>query len=78
VLLSKDFLALVGLGFLIAIPVAWYVMNRWLENFAYHINIRLSIFLLSGAIALLIALATVSWQSIRAAIANPAKSLRTE
>ncbi len=78
VLLSKDFLALVGMGFMIAIPVAWFVMNRWLENFAYHINIGLGIFLLAGAIALLIALATVSWQSIRAAVANPVESLHNE
>ncbi|HKI43931.1 MAG TPA: ABC transporter permease [Balneolales bacterium] len=78
VLLSKDFLKLVGIGFLIAIPVAWFAMNRWLENFAYHIHIGPGIFLLAGAIALLIALATVSWQSIRAAIEDPVNSLRNE
>jgi putative ABC transport system permease protein len=77
-LLSKDFLKLVALGFVIAVPIAWYAMNRWLADFAYKIEIGPGIFLLAGGLALLIALATVSWQSIRAALANPVDSLRSE
>jgi putative ABC transport system permease protein len=77
-LLSKDFLTLVLLGFVIAIPIAWYAMHRWLTNFAYHIDIGVGIFAVAGTIALLIAVATVSWQSIRAALANPVDSLRNE
>jgi putative ABC transport system permease protein len=77
-LLSKDFLTLVLLGFVIAIPIAWYAMHRWLTNFAYHIDIGVGIFALAGTIVLLIAVATVSWQSIRAALANPVESLRNE
>ncbi|MGF1671133.1 MAG: ABC transporter permease [Balneolaceae bacterium] len=77
-LLNKDFLKLVLLGFLIAVPVAWYAMNQWLADFAYRIEIGAGIFLLSGAAAVLIALFTVSWQSIRAATLNPVESLRSE
>ncbi len=77
-LLSKDFIKLVALGFIIAVPIAWYGMNRWLADFAYKIDIGPGIFLLAGGLALLIALATVSWQSIRAALANPVESLRSE
>ncbi len=78
VLLSKDFLKLVLLGFIIAIPIAWYAMNQWLQDFAYRIELGAGIFLLAGGLALVIALATVSWQSIRAALANPTESLRSE
>jgi putative ABC transport system permease protein len=77
-LLSKDFLKLVLIGNLIAWPVAWYLMHKWLENFAYQINISFWVFLLAGVLALLIALLTVSYQSIRAALSNPVKSLRSE
>ncbi|HTS44754.1 MAG TPA: ABC transporter permease [Puia sp.] len=77
-LLSKDFLKLVLLAFVIATPVAWYAMNGWLRNFAYRININWWIFAGAGIAALLIALITVSFQAIKAAIANPVKSLRTE
>ena len=77
-LLSKDFLKLVGFGFVIAIPVAWYAMHEWLQNFAYHIDIGAGIFAVAGVVAILIALATVSWQSVKAAIANPVESLRNE
>jgi putative ABC transport system permease protein len=77
-LLSKDFLKLVAIGFVIAVPIGWYAMHRWLQNFAYKINMSWWIFLLAGGIALVIALATVSWQSIRAALANPVDSLRNE
>ncbi len=65
-------------GFVIAIPIAWYAMNRWLEDFAYRIEIGPGVFLLAGLAAVLIALATVSWQSVKAALANPINSLRTE
>jgi putative ABC transport system permease protein len=77
-LLSLDFLKLVVLSFVIAAPLAWYFMHRWLEDFAYHTNLNIWVFLLAGICALLIALFTVSFQAIKAAIANPVKSLRTE
>ena len=77
-LLSKDFLKLVILAVVIASPLAWYVMNKWLQNFAYRVSIGWWVFLAAGIIAVLIALITVSIQSIKAAIANPVKSLRTE
>ena len=77
-MLSKDFLKLVFISILIASPVAWWAMNKWLQDFAYKINIGWWVFALAGAVALLIALITVSFQAIKAAIANPVKSLRTE
>jgi len=77
-LLSKDFLFLVLIAFLVASPLAWLAMRQWLQNFAYHIDIQWWIFLLAGAMALVIALLTVSVQAIKVAIANPVKSLRTE
>ncbi|MEX0721018.1 MAG: ABC transporter permease, partial [Balneolaceae bacterium] len=75
-LLSKDFIKLVTIGFVIAIPIAWYAMNTWLADFAYRIEIGPGIFVLAGSAALIIALLTVSWQSIKAAIANPVNSLK--
>ncbi|HMB92407.1 MAG TPA: ABC transporter permease [Rhodothermales bacterium] len=77
-LLSKDFLQLVGVAFVVAVPIAYFLMNRWLADFAYHIRIGLGVFLLTGALVLCIALATVSYQSIKAALADPVKSLRHE
>ena len=77
-MLSKDIVKLVILSALIATPVAWLAMNNWLQNFAYRISLSGWIFLVAGAIAILIALATVSYQAIKAALANPVKSLRTE
>ena len=77
-LFARDFLQLVLIAFLIAGPLGWYVMHSWLRDFAYRINISWWIFVLSGAVALLIALLTVSHQALRAAMANPVKSLRTE
>ncbi len=77
-LLSKDFLKLVLIAAIIAFPVAWYAMTHWLEDFAYRINIRWWVFLLSAVLALFVALATVSFQAIKAALANPVKSLRME
>ncbi len=78
VLLSRDFIKLVLLAILIATPVAWFVMSRWLEDFAYRTEIGVGVFLLAGCAALLIALLTISSQSIKAALANPVDSLRNE
>jgi putative ABC transport system permease protein len=78
VLLSKDFAKLVAIATIIGVPIAWFAMNKWLQDFAYRISIEWWMFLLSGCTAILIALITVSFQSIKAAIANPVKSLRTE
>ncbi|MFD1145185.1 ABC transporter permease [Larkinella insperata] len=77
-LLSKDFLKLVFVSILIASPVAWYVMSHWLQEFAYKIEVGWWIFVLAGAGALFVAFLTVSFQSIKAALANPVKSLKTE
>jgi len=77
-ILSKDFLKLVILAFFITVPLAWYVMNKWLQDFAYRINITWWMFAMTGLIVLLIALITVGFRVIKAAVANPVKSLRTE
>jgi putative ABC transport system permease protein len=77
-LLSKDFIKLVIIAFIIASPVAWFVMHNWLQDFAYRIHISWWIFIAAGLLAIMIALATISFQAIKAAIANPVKSLRTE
>ena len=77
-LLSKDFVRLVLLANLIAWPVSWWAMNKWLQNFAYRIEISWWIFALAGGLALVIALLTVSTQAIRAALANPVEALRYE
>ena len=77
-LLSKEFIKLVLLANLVAWPIAWYGMNKWLQNFAYRIEMSWWIFFLAGGIALVIALLTVSVQAIRAASANPVESLRYE
>ncbi|PWT78780.1 MAG: hypothetical protein C5B59_01060, partial [Bacteroidetes bacterium] len=77
-LLSKDFVKLVIIAFLVACPAAWFIMHHWLENFAYRINMSPWLFLWAGTLALVIALATISFQALRAAFANPVKSLRTE
>ena len=77
-LLSRDFLILVCTSLLIASPVAWWAMDKWLENYTYHISIEWWVFAIAGALSILIALATVSYQAIKAAVANPVKSLRTE
>jgi putative ABC transport system permease protein len=77
-ILSKDFLLLVIISFVIASPMAWYIMHKWLQDFAYRIDISWWVFLLAGMVALLIALFTVSYQSIKAALTNPVKSLKTE
>ena len=77
-LLSKEFLVLVIIAALIAFPLGWWAMNKWLEDFAYRIHIAWWVFPVAGIVALLIALLTVSFQAIKAALANPVKSLRTE
>ena len=77
-LLSKDFIKLVGISFLIAFPLGFYLVNRWLRDFAYRIEVSLWMFFLAAAITLLIALLTISFKSIKAAMANPVESLRTE
>ena len=77
-LLSKDFIVLVAVAILIASPLAWITVNKWLQDFAYRINISWWIFFVAGLAAVLIAVATVSFQAIKAAIANPVDSLRTE
>ncbi|MFW2477427.1 MAG: ABC transporter permease, partial [Sediminibacterium sp.] len=77
-MLSKDFLLLVFIATIIAFPVSWWVMNNWLQGFAFRINIEWWVFILSGFIAILIAMITVSAQAIKASLTNPVKSLRTE
>ncbi len=77
-LLSKDFMRLVLIAILIASPLAWYAMTKWLEDFAYKVDIEWWMFALAGGLAIVIALLTVSFQSIKAALMNPVKSLRSE
>ena len=77
-MLSKEFLKLVLIASVIAFPVAWWAMNKWLQSFAYRVNISWWIFAVAGLATLLIALLTVSFRAIKAAIANPVNSLRTE
>lgn len=78
VMLNKDFIKWVGLAFIIAIPIAWYAMHIWLEGFAYKTTISWWIFAISGILAFLVTLMTVSWQSFKAAIANPVEALKNE
>jgi putative ABC transport system permease protein len=77
-LLAFDFMKLVVIAIIIATPVSWYFMNKWLQDFAYKINVGWFVFVLAGLLAMVIALLTISFQSIKAALANPVKSLRTE
>lgn len=76
--LSSGFIAMVFLSIVIAMPLSWWIMNKWLEDFAYRIHISWWMFAAVGIMALLIALLTVSFQAIKAALANPVKNLRTE
>jgi putative ABC transport system permease protein len=78
ILLSKDFLLLVLAAMIIATPLAWYGMNQWLQNYAFRINISWWIIGLTGMVAVLIAIITVSSQAIKAAFSNPVDSLRSE
>lgn len=75
-LLAKDFITLVLIAIFVAVPIAWYFMSHWLQDFAYRIPLHFMVFVYSGGLAILIAFATISIQSIRAAIANPVKSLK--
>jgi len=77
-MLSRDFLKPVVLSLFIAFPIAWWAMHSWLQNYAYHIVLGGGIFVLAGIVALVIALATVCYHAIKAALANPVKSLRME
>lgn len=77
-LLSRDFIRLVLLSVIIASPIAWYLMEKWLQDYPYRIHINIGVFIMAGALALLIAIITVSVQAIRAALMNPVKSIRTE
>jgi ABC-type antimicrobial peptide transport system permease subunit len=77
-LFSKEFVILITIAFAIATPIAWYYMHTWLQDYAYRINISWWLFAAGGLAAIIIALATISFQAIKAAIANPVKSLRTE
>ena len=78
ILVTRDFLYLVGAAFILSIPFAWWVMNSWLQDFAYRIKINMWVFPLSGMMAILIALLTISFRAIKASIANPVASLKTE
>lgn len=78
ILLSKDFTKLILIAFVLTVPVAWYVMATWLDEFVFRITLGIGVFLVTGGAALTTSWLTVSYQSIRAAIANPVKSLRNE
>ena len=77
-LFSKEFIVLIAIAFGIAAPIAWYYMNQWLQDYVYRINTSWWLFATGGIVAIFIALATISFQAIKAAVANPVKSLRTE
>ena len=77
-LLSKDFFKLLGLAVIIAFPLAWLAMNEWLNGFAYRVDIGMSVFLIALVSIILVTVFAVSFQAIKAALANPVKNLRTE
>jgi putative ABC transport system permease protein len=77
-LLSKEFIKLVGIAFIVATPLSWWAMHKWLETFAYKVPVTWWMFALAGILSITIALFTVSFQAIKAAVANPVKSLRSE
>ena len=78
IMLSRGFVVLIIIALFIASPVAWYFMNNWLQDFAYRINISWLVFVVAGLSAIIISLATVGFQAVKTAIANPVKNLRTE
>ena len=78
ILLSRDFVLLVVISCLIASPIAWLFMDNWLQKYDYHINISPLVFIAAAVLAITITLATISFQAIKAAVANPVKSLRSE
>jgi putative ABC transport system permease protein len=77
-LISRDFIKLVVVAIVIAIPITWWAMDQWLNDFAYRVKVGPGIFLMASVIAIFVALATISWQSLKAALANPVNSLRNE
>ena len=77
-LFSKEFILLIVIAFLIAAPLAYYVINNWLQNFAYQIHINAGIFIIAIVASILIAGITIAYQAIKAGVANPVKSLRSE
>ena len=77
-LFSKEFIMLIAIAFAIATPIAWYFMHNWLQNYVYRINISWWLFAAGGFVAIIIALATISFQAIKAAFANPVNSLRSQ
>jgi putative ABC transport system permease protein len=77
-LLNKDFVNWIAISFLVAAPIAWYAMNRWLGNFAYKTELSWWSFLIAGLLAMLIAMSTITWQSWKAASMNPVEALRYE
>jgi ABC-type antimicrobial peptide transport system permease subunit len=77
-MLNREIFVLIIISLLISSPISWFFIQKWLRNFAYHTNLNLWVFLLAGACALLIAVATISFQTIRSAIANPVIGLRNE
>ena len=77
-LMSKEFLWLVALAFVVAIPIAWWGMNKWLQNYSYRTNVSVGVFALVGMVILFIALLTVCLNASRAALSNPVKTLRSE
>jgi putative ABC transport system permease protein len=76
--LNRDYFRWMGAAFLVACPLAWWAMSRWLQNFAYKTNLPWWLFLITGAVALAVALLTASYQSLKAALQNPVQSLRSE
>jgi putative ABC transport system permease protein len=77
-LLAMDFIKLVFIAIILATPIAWYLMHNWLQDFAYRISINWSVFALAGALAILIAFVTISFQAVKTALVNPVKSIRSE
>ena len=77
-LFSKEFILLISIAFAIAAPIAWYLMHNWLQNYVYHISISWRLFASGWVVAIIIALATISFQALKAAFANPVKSLRSQ
>jgi putative ABC transport system permease protein len=76
--LGKDFILLVIISILIVSPIAWYFLNNWLQHFAYHVSVSVWVFLLTAILSLTMAVITVSFQAVKAALMNPVKSLKTE
>jgi ABC-type antimicrobial peptide transport system permease subunit len=77
-LLSREFMQLIAISSLLAFPIAWYAMHSWLQNYEYHVSIQWWVFALAGIVAMIVALLTIGYQTIRAAVVNPTKSLRSE